>query len=185
MAMTKAEKRVAIAKDVIAQVKVGRFKAATGNYVQAKTGPVTLGAGMQEALVGKECSVCALGAAFVAGVDRFNKLNLTVWNTGIGNFNAACGEYERENIDTSGEDTRDYLSRYFGIRQMDAIESAFEGWSSEDDRFNFGRCATGSSAFFRAHPVATDRLLAIMRNIIRNGGEFVMPKKYIKAEARS
>lgn len=155
--MSKAEVRVRIAKDVIAQVKVGRFIASTGRYLGLPGGALPDdGYGelssevvdVQTVVKDRECRVCALGSLFVAAVDRYNECQLPADD--LGNRSPLA----------------EYLARVFTPTQLNKIEAAFEGrsFSHDDDYYGEGFC--------HAYPDPSKRLVAIMRNIIRNGGTF-------------
>lgn len=107
--MTKAEQRVAIAKDVQKQIYIGRVKATHGVYVGCLriTG---------DAEPGENCTACALGALFVSKYELSN------------------GEWP----DDMGQgELRMALHPYFTIFQLCEIEDAFEQkyprWSDLDD----------------------------------------------------
>lgn len=158
--MTKAEVRVCIAKDVLAQVKAKRFTARPGLYVSGlglysdlprdEDGYLTQSPiNVQAVLKDRDCHVCALGALFVSSVDRFN----------------AC-ELPASDMTTMHRETLEkYLGNVFSRKQMNAIEAAFEGSSNSYPKVY-------NSAFYQAYPDSTARLVAIMKNIVRNGGTF-------------
>lgn len=69
--MSKARKRVAIARDVLAQLKVGKFKATPGTYVESKALETDdSNVQIQSLLLPPtvSCDVCGIGALFVCGV---------------------------------------------------------------------------------------------------------------------
>ncbi len=167
MRMSKAKKRVAIAEDVIASLKAGKFMAAAGNgYVTPQHGDKRLrellrsthGESMQKAFEElPPCEVCALGSMLIAGVGRFNNhaVNIDHW---VGDEFALR------------EATTEFLDKYFDDKQLELIEAAFEG---SEELYN------GVVYDFQDWlPNAGDdaRLTAIMRNIIKNEGTFVPPK---------
>lgn len=151
--MTKAEKRVAIAKDVIAQIKSQRLIPKNMEFLTLPTA-ITLetkvGDMRDVMLATPTCEVCAKGALFVCAVERMN--NLTV------------GQY------IIGAD-REYMHKIFTPKQWGLIECAFEGWST----LHLESKIIDSSAardFGDKYVDPADRMLAIMRNIIKNDGTF-------------
>lgn len=104
----------------------------------------------------RPCTVCALGACFLADVRR------------------------RDNFSVNDEISRisivDRLSEIFGEAQLDLIECAYEGDPTYVGNrettapFKEGYCAV---QFGEKHRSPDKRLRAIMRNIIANNGEFL------------
>ena len=90
----------------------------------------------------KSCQVCALGALMVAKVARTNKCDL---------FNE---------ISLSRDETTSHLIEFFSDDELDEIEQAFEGVVVYDQKYWF------------KYPDDSDRLIAIMKNIIKNNGTF-------------
>lgn len=152
--MTKAEKRVAIAKDVIAQIEVRRLVPKNMTFLDIPEAPESLENDANELrdvlLTVPTCEVCAKGALFVCAVERMDKLTV--------------GQY------TIGAD-RDYMLKLFTPKQWDLIESAFEGWSSI---FVDGMIVNTPKVekFSDQYPDPADRMVAIMKNIIKNHGTF-------------
>lgn len=141
--MTKAERRVAIAKDVIAQLKTKRFKATRGTVLGGISDKIIEGDYLTAQLCDvlpkfKKCHVCARGAIFISAVERFNN-------------------YTGEDFDADWVDGASL--RYFTKSQLDMIECAFEGWGQF---FGDAKIRGG----------AEDRMCSIMKNIIANEGTF-------------
>lgn len=159
---TPAEKRVAIAKDALAWIAAKALIPATGSYVSPEEGPLRefdfYGDGgrvddqLRSVRLGV-CNVCAIGALFIAKAVRFDK-------TTVGDL-------------TSGRH-RDSLTGFFSARQLSLIEIAFEGFSlnAKDEPTDEER---GLAVEFWNSAGDSDRkrLVAILENIIANGGEFV------------
>ena len=147
-----AAQRIQIAKDVITWVKAGkvRVSASTG-YVSRPLGNDTWFDGTAEPVDAREalcavegaCTVCARGALLLAMVDRFDVLKIGALSD-LG--------------DEAGYTDGGYLDRLFS-RDKEEIEAAFEGFAS-------------NTKWVEAIPNASDRIIAIMRNIIRNKGRF-------------
>lgn len=152
---TPNQKRVAIALDVIKQVQTRRLVATRGTYV-ALTVPSPVQAEDQvcDLTAGRKCAVCGIGALFIATVERADKLTAAdlvgSWATG------------QRILNLDGDDCRRYLSRFFLPETTRLIESYFEGWSWPEEQ-----C-------IQWHGLdPDDRLIRLMRNIVRNRGRFV------------
>ncbi len=154
--LKKAEKRVAIAKDVLKYLKKGKFQAARGEYVN--TDPQEGNLGTCELLQNAEmCQVCGLGALFVAGAlkdcsiikdDIFTRLNY---------------DGKSQFMQFYDDEMRGALGKYFSLDQLETIENAFES-------FTMGKGK--GSTFNKGFGDATTRLSRIMKNIIKNEGTF-------------
>lgn len=160
--MTKAQQRVAIAKDVLRTLDSGKIRPTRGVYLKLEGKTVRrkdVGSQWCDKLKDVEvCEVCAKGAIFVAAALRFNRFKIS-----------------DDRVKTSGEANRfydvdicDLNERYFSKRQLEAIEEAFE-----EVLVHYGAYANMSSV---------DAMIAIMQNIIKNNGRFVPPKWNSKTE---
>jgi hypothetical protein len=189
MRMTKGEKRVEIAKDVLKQIKANKYKPTSGIWVSDADGnevndliyrardkdwdaPVDLKKDVVCQLNGK-CDVCALGSLFVSAIDKFNHTKL----------NPNCS------VDFTEHQDSDYnpLLKWFSAKQLLLIESTFEGghggWAENavdvlSNKKLFYWCNVIQPAIYNycnKYPDATSRLKAIMNNIVRNKGTFVLP----------
>jgi hypothetical protein len=172
--MTKPQQRVAIAKDVIAQLKAKKYRARAGTYLtNAKLDSVlkreddSPDKQLQQVLFSKNagtCDVCGIGALMVSGVRFADKLTVgdlgpqPDWQWVIGY----------------------YLNTWFELSQIDLIESAFETSTTVGRRVCIDesfKCALNDAvAFGRRYQTDGTRMIAIMRNIVRNRGEFVPPR---------
>lgn len=159
--MPRDRQRIAIARDVLAQLDIGRFEAASV-YLQIRTRPLAephelhFKAAQAEIDLSEvtacadKCRVCGIGSVFVAAVERADRLKLAEL---------------RPNYDGNPLVPRqkmvDYLAPWFDGEQLGIIESVFEqGQSCPAAWLEFG---------------PTKRLRRIMENIIENGGEFILP----------
>ncbi len=131
--LTPRGKRVRIAKDVLLQLKLKKIEVDTGMYYYKDN---------------DKCTVCALGAVFVA------KCNL------VGD-----GFYLYE------DQMRSELREVFSNEDMSILESFFEGWTSTDGSKLDPKYDTLVIKFRLNTP--EDRLVALMNNIIRNRGMLV------------
>ena len=111
--MSRAERRVAVAKDVIIRINAGRMQAGHGGYI---SGPGHGGGVLSKSRanrLAKECVVCARGGLMLAKVAKFN-----------------CAVYVGELNDSFS--TARNLADCFTEAQLWSIESAYEcyNWMS-------------------------------------------------------
>ncbi len=174
--LTRAEKRVAIARDVLAQMGTGRFVAEAGYWltlpdafylIEATDAQKEKNTELQSILKKREqCQGCALGGMFMCAVERANKLKVRDLST----FEEATKEdmdedpWYLDNLQVEGEDTLDYLKRFFSEEQLTLIESAFEQGDGAYGKAGADFCANVLEA--------SDRMRVIMQNIIVNKGKF-------------
>ena len=169
--LTKAEIRIAIAKDVIAQIKAKKYKPTQGTWVadENQSYDQWLYDNALDCKVDvrdytnniKKCNVCALGSLFVSAVNKYNNVYGTYWSVSA---------EEVFNIDN--EYSESPLLRYFTLNQLQLIEFTFERGLGviglEDDHPMVEKANT----FFLKYSKSKDRLVAIMKNIIKNKGTF-------------
>jgi hypothetical protein len=181
-AMDKADARVVIARDVIHQLRYNRLVARQGVYVQ----PWMDGSRQQNDLFtpkdvdnGKDvkdvlfkraeyCEVCAKGALFISAIMKFDNFpvnDLLVEDAGhIG----VCASHGTA------------LDAYFDESQLELIEYTFE-------KGNAGTCYSHEEHkkaihFYEQYDDTHDLLVAIMKNIIKNKGTFILPEVPVSAE---
>lgn len=185
--LSPAKKRVAIARDVLAQIG-SRLRVEQGTYVETEI----LGEAKREGKLNTElqklfkkvdkCTVCAKGALFMCQIDRSNKLKLS--EVKFSDYNSL-----------EGVSVTNYLERMFDARQLTLIESAFEIRDMSNDEEEFNALKTYWSEIFETSDdiqtaiefgqlfrndaddedseVDADSLLrAIMENIVVNKGTF-------------
>jgi len=170
--LSKQAKRVAIAKDVIAQIKLDVYNAKTGVYVSNLDIPdVDDASGMQlcELLIpGTTCDVCARGALFCSLVRKQN--NVTLDDVGIDSYYG--NDIDPYNFEDSENDI-------WGNDQIGLIESAFEcknmwyGGTDDYDSEDNESKTEKAIAFGKKYKSAESRMIGIMENIIKNKGTFV------------
>lgn len=189
--LKKSEKAVLIAKDVLKWIKSKRIVVSPGTYVKF---PVNLNTRVGEQLQDvlpevvtpeEPCTVCALGACFLASVARFNALEIPK----VGTKDWLLYPYETKLYFTP---LQDHLHQAFSDEQLILIESAFEGrrMGAEHENLNQVKVevsikkgdkavAFGEQRRFRepstwgAYRINSEKVLtAICRNIIRNDGLF-------------
>ncbi len=151
-----ARQRVRIAKDVIKQVEAGRLIPEQGVYVRTTVGEYIT---VDQYSSDKVCRVCALGSILVSMVDRYNSLTPGY----------------RHNIGTYAipEEDNTYLLSLFPDARI--IEDVFEAVASDYE--------TKFSVWAKAYPEPRARMIAIMENIIRNKGAFVIEDVGVPANA--
>ena len=161
---TKAQKRVMIAQDVLAQIKTKRYVAESGCWVQPNINAACEKNlkdedSVQELFAKKKiksCNVCALGGLFMSCINLNN--NTTVEDLKkefyIGDF-----VYDDTKISNG-------LNRIFTQKQLILIETYFEGGE--------GYFKGGNEKILDFFPNYDDdeRLEMIMQNIIDNNGTF-------------
>lgn len=157
-----AQRRVMIAKDALAQIERGKIRPESGTYVYLRNGH-TIGydTPLQPALLKDSpitCDCCAKGALFISCVRLSNRYNGNPSGIGSGGINSLvnwpAGNYE--DIEAAfelwhgdaGYDTGGYSTSYSWVRKW---EEKYPEGGHEEDR---------------------DRLVAILKNIIRNRGLF-------------
>lgn len=162
------KQRVRIAKDVIVQLKDGRLRSWRGQYFSpsdlSRWGSVDRSTQLHVAFEEQPgCRVCALGATFVCAVKRANALRLS-----DGTINGGASDTQRF--------MRSYLGSWFSVEQLGLIEVAFEGTPRFAADGTDEDLVSAATAFYRMHwrdDSSMPTMVAIMENIIRNGGRFV------------
>ena len=158
---------VRIAKDVLKQLRLKRYVATPGTYVNLNNIGFTSNDESFKKLfkTDKEvtCEVCALGSAFVSLVNIANKCSVGEMEEAYDN-----GMFER-------------LSKHFGVNNVALMESAFEcramnSFGTDDMAYEVLELA---AEWGRRFDDPTKRLRAIMQNVIRNNGDFKLPKKLV------
>jgi hypothetical protein len=170
--LTPAKKRVAIAKDVIANIESKKYFAKMGNYLYVNSDDNLESQSLQKVLPQVTCNVCALGAMFVSDV-KFNN-----------NFNV--GDDTLKKLDNQ-------LSKYFSKGQLALIEAAFEGFGVDYEEYEEDELSIengfylkftleqlgikeqdviNAKKFYAMFDTSEENLIAIMENIIKNKGKF-------------
>lgn len=100
--LSNAEKRVQIAKDVLAQLALKKLIPEQGTYVESSNG--------------ESCTACALGALFACTAVRVGNKELIEEASNYWGF----------------DQIREQLTPLFSEQQLGKIECAFEGWGADD-----------------------------------------------------
>lgn len=171
--LSKAEKRVQIAKDVISQLETKKMIASHCyvDFSNIKESDHILdsitneGVQLQKVLPKLTCEVCAKGSLFISSVTLRNSFKITAIN---------INGLEEEQISY-------HLSDIFEKGQLDTIETAYETEIVKDNTgilYNYNRdhtdLAKKAVRFGKRYTNSTNRLKAICRNIIENKGTFVV-----------
>jgi hypothetical protein len=176
---TKAQKRVMIAKDVLAQIKAERYFPKRGEWARPlwsddqKSIDIKLdpNSSIKDAFKSKainSCKVCALGGLFMSCTNLNN-------NTTVGDMKTEyyIGEFVNDDVKISNG-----LNRIFTQKQLMLIETYFEGgegyFKSYSHHFSYSDEKL-LVIFFKSFD-DDERLKMIMQNIIDNNGTF-KPKK--------
>lgn len=165
-----AELRTQIAWDVITGIKTRRLTAVEGDYLHVLgcEGELDRNQDARRLLSERKCHVCAKGALLVAAIDRLDKVK----------FDDLLGDDDYSSFPhvEIGGDTASmrWLSQTFERDQLILMEAAFERTCIEDveDEDLFERCSRAVD-FGEGFYDPEERLLAIMHNVVYNGGEFV------------
>lgn len=150
-----AAKRVAIAKDVLAQLKVGRYNPICGRYWSINSRSPNYKVSQENLNVNFLCRVCMDGALVVSAIRKFNGATICLENGG--------NEQLVLNV----------LADYFSLEQLQLIEAAYEpnvlalAMSTKDSELY-----EEARPFREQYPDAEKRMIAICKNIIRNKGTF-------------
>lgn len=160
--MTMPQKAVAVAKDVIAQLKNKRYQATTSVYITNVVTPEVCNSPSAAVLGSKDisCNVCARGSMIVSAARLFNQCSLKShrddvpgpvnrWNSGLDREHCTFRQIEQS---------------IFTREQVAMIEAAFECWYAD-----YPECGK----FGGKYNNPTDRMIAIMENIVKNKGTFV------------
>jgi len=154
-----------IAKDVLKHLNSFR-RVETGTYISGEV-PQLEGAEKNENAqdyvdtITEKCDVCALGACMLSFVRLYDDVTLDDLNyRSISNY---------ELIEATFPTIKKKLLTAFSAKQLILIESAFE-----KESINNTLCIDVEDAisFGEAYPNNTDRLKAIMENIVENKGKF-------------
>ena len=145
--MTRAERRVAICKDVIQQLDAGRY-IASSTYLELANDGEELVETKDNPISNKTCYLCGKGAMFVSKVSKFNGVKPFVPD------------------DTCESDMIRAVSDAFSENQMNNIERLFECYAS------FRKLMGGSKEDQRNWKFNSKdgRLRVICQNIIDNKG---------------
>jgi hypothetical protein len=183
-AMPKQQARVLIAQDVIQQLEMKKLVALSGTYCKVfkkstrslfTESDIEQNRDVRDVLLERAayCQVCAKGAILIATILRFDQMPVRE------TFPGSDGSGYDWNLNYVADDG-DYKG-YFSRDQLRMIEIAFEGWYDKI----IGKDRAGVEVLIGRFPRRVgsgdhDRLIAIMQNIIDNGGTF-KPEQFAEA----
>lgn len=158
------EKRIAIAKDVIARIKVSQFKPIRGwiwkfsDKQMRETNPLKP---LHEIVLEKQnCSVCAKGALFMSCVGFTN--------------NMLFDDVRDRQSQFDDEKQQKSITKVFSKTQLEMIETSYEkkyfGWNYT--LLNKQKEQEKCIAFGKKFGNDKDRMIGICKNIIKNNGTF-------------
>lgn len=159
--LSKAEQRIAIAKDVLHRIELKQLVPIAGNFCdigRLATSNMDVSQILKNPTI--SCEVCAKGGLFMSyiGVVNSYKVGDVRPTTGASNDSAEMN----------------LLSKIFSKEQLSLIETAFEGkflrWNAPLSEIQQEACYR----FYREYSTSfTKRLNAICENIIKNDGIFI------------
>lgn len=174
------KKCCAVAQDVLDHLKL--LNVARGTYCEGKF-PDGVRDSKEQAkkyidVISKDCKVCAIGACFLSYVRLYNNVTLGQLVGGYDTIKDDFFDVEYYNIDHE-------LAKVFSQRQLCLIETAFEcGYihfrvDDEDykDLCHDSNEFSAAISFGEKYSVPKKRLMAIVKNIIKNNGEFIPNKQ--------
>lgn len=172
MKKTAAQKRIEICKDVIENITTAQYRLESENSYLSVNYNSTFSLNVVDSsdviqqcipAIKKNCTLCAKGAILISKIDKFN--NVTSLNTS----------------DISSEYIEDSLEGIFDSNDLDLIETAFEC----DDYYSYYRDGLDDEAlsnkaikFGKQFDDDSDRLMAIMQNVIDHDGKFTPSTLY-------
>lgn len=185
--LKKAEKRVAIAQDVLDQIKNKIIRPENGSWIswggknidsfEEKDGGTSLKKEILENGLKQSCDCCALGSLM---------LSCTLFNNEVTLEDVLIRDAFDYMSKTSGSDIKTGgLESVFSDKQIEMIEMAFEkggglfkyndnpDWEEYNNTSLKGCVAGKCVEFGEKYKSSKGRLVAIMNNIIENKGEFI------------
>lgn len=165
--MTRNERKVALAQDVLAKLDADLIVAEKGAYLE---GDLQVGKGVItpedcQTIYGS-CEMCAKGALLVSRIDKYNTVE---WDDLV--------NVEDDYFSLADESTFHGLKEAFTQEELDLIEIAFEGWSprpERSDEYDQDLVYRSKYMLSRDYP-PQDRLREICNNIVSNNGNFIPP----------
>ncbi len=152
--MTRSERRIAIAKDVIEQINLGKMCIRSSNgYLAGKLPKSCINRDSETKIsplmardIQKSCKMCIRGALMISKIAQFNEVTMENLN------------FDLDYISIHVESTADILEGAFSGEELDIIEQTFEGWADKK-----------IGIFYCDHNDDADRVIAICQNIVDHG----------------
>jgi hypothetical protein len=167
---TRAQKRVLIAKDSLLQIEKGRFFPSRGTYLNLFSLMAQEASFQKSFLANSEisCAGCALGALFISTTILANRATVaqTCSEGGL------IGHMLKDSSVFSN-----HFDKYFSRKQLALIEYTFELGLGSFNGFNLEQMGhdsktIGRADYFKIERNEEERLVAILKNIIKNRGTF-------------
>jgi hypothetical protein len=184
--MSKAQARILIAKDVIAQLRCGKMESTPMTYLDIYTkdgvdqlftdADVKKGRDVRDVLKRrmKKCNVCAKGAIFISTIMKFDRLPVDE------KVMPRFAQQDDENLSEMASEG-DYRG-FFTPRQLDLLEHVYECGLVGDMFFEATTAQfEGRNALSKRFPRRVkdkERLIVMMQNVIDNNGTF-KPEKFV------
>ena len=180
-AATKAERAVMVAKDALRMLDKGKTVASPGDWVKLPDEIFEIEGGSQalkeedynspqicdlsDESEFTDCKVCALGSLMLSEIRHTNKLTLE----DLGDSIYGLGD------EISYNDFGHRLDKVFSYSQQKLMEYAFEGGTGLFEECDIPKCKVVKlEGFYQKYPDDEDRLRAILKNVIKNKGVFVV-----------
>lgn len=175
---TKEQRRVMIAKDVLAQLKAKKIIARRGRWLVIPVKKST----PQDAQVCDvadkvTCSCCALGSMMLSEIRHNDAVTIgdadrdgRDWGYGMEKNRVELWHKDSEVYQSTARNG-DRLRRYFTKAQLQLIEIAFE--SGDGNYSAFSRTEERAAKLFTTKDGPDYRMRKIMENIIANNGKFI------------
>ncbi len=142
--LSPAEKRVAIAQDVIKQIDGSKIIPKNNTWLHASEGQLITGEdvvndrGLKEVLceMVKPCQACQLGALIFSTVRLLNKVSVRE-ALGIRNYDPKLNWHNNGTRSLSFSDMDSYLQKYFDTNQLEMMEFCFENGRGSNPESKF------------------------------------------------
>ncbi len=188
-AATKVERRVMVARDVLKRIGSGQIKVKNRVWAVFPAKIHNLGTNsLQECILHNvSCECCALGGLMVSQISFDNKKDISAMRGG--DFGERVSLFYGDLNETyNGQNEGVRLDALWGKRNNQLMEIAFElgrgnTWLSDSvlyvDKSNEHNLKSGRKEelaayrFGKKYRTAKDRMIAIMKNVIKNKGVFI------------
>ena len=167
--LSKDRKRVAIAKDVIAQLKSNKYQASPGDWCfisNVSSDKFDTQSEVRDVINDNDttCEVCATGGIFASCVRLNDQFKITNNRKPIDNVDNTLGILPQSVLNHTG--------KFFSKSQIRLIENAFECGNGYFAQYGFNSKDLRAIAFGEKFNTSEACMIAIMENIIENKGEF-------------
>lgn len=180
--LTKLEKRVAIARDVVARLNAKKLRALPLEIFSSNTTYLRNGStGLQNAINSNTCEACAKGALCISYIGNFNHYENLMFSPQLYNVDIT-DEYPKELLDIFGKKLLDVIeiafeSRVFRYTNKVFVNTEDDYWYLGEDRSKPACQAIPIINEFKDIKNANRRMKVIFQNIIDNGGKLKIGDK--------